>query len=344
MRADLSKLPDVIRRLKTGEDRGTLVNDLYGRGPVAFEPSPPPATSDAPACRHLSEDEIPGPERQARGLPHNRVWRRCAKGLGESGAVCPCIGCGPRCGQYERPAPACDEVAAGVVVGCYGWPRLAEAQIHTIRETCGASTPILLADDGSPATADLARLAENLGVDFAGTLHRLGHYPGDLSALRKGLEWAQEKGLAVVVKLSMRLLLTWPGWLAKVAELVLNGPAETVVPQLTEGSDRTLYFRTEAVAMRVAAWAAPAIIERLQAERLGVTELHFNDIIHRNFAGRFVHWPGFTPDRYRRSEGAIWHCTHSHHEYAAWFARFGLRLDDDFHTAGHDKVPGWKAG
>jgi hypothetical protein len=306
--------------------------------------SPPLASAAAPDCIHLG-NEIEGAERQARGLSHLRVWRTCALGLGNAGAVCKCLGCGPQCGQYQRPLPEAGNLAseAGVVIGTYGWPRLVETQILTIHETCGPSTPILLADDGSPATADLARLAERYGVDFAGELRRRGHYAGDLSVFRKGIEWGQRLGLAVVVKLSMRMLITHPGWLADVAHQVLTGPAETVLPALTEGMERWLYFRTEAVAMRVREWAG--MLPRLADDRLdGPTELRLNDIIVRDFGGRCLNWEMFPRDRYARGDGFIWHCSHTPAEYAAHFARFGLQLDQDFYTDGHQNQPNWKAG
>src|SRR5262245_6976111 len=47
-----------------------------------------------------------------------------------------------------------DAVSAGVAVGSYGWPRLAELQVRLIRETCGP-VPVLIVNDRPEGQAEL---------------------------------------------------------------------------------------------------------------------------------------------------------------------------------------------
>lgn len=347
MRANPAKLKEAVIRLTAGESRDAVRRDVYSSHFRETISAPPVNARMIPlkTCIHLG-DELPSNAALERGLNPLRHWLYCehpAKPLGP--VVCQCQGCGPPCPGYTAESDDYPKqpgtIIAGVVVGCYGWPRLAEAQIRTIRATCGDGTPILIADDGSQSTGEIALVAERYGVEFAGTLNRLGHYSGDLSVFRKGIDWGVRLGLDVVVKLSMRMIITRPNWLADVAALARG--AETVLGFLSEGSEKSLYFRTEAVAMRVPDWAR--ILPRLSDDHLSnPTELRIHDIIQRDFAGRCLHWPLFPRDRYARGHGFIWHCSHTPAEYAAWLQGLGIALDDDFHTDGHQYRPNWKAG
>ncbi len=64
------------------------------------------ASPSSSRCRFRSEEDVPGPERQEKGLSHTRVWYKCShsdKPLGEY--VCQCKGCGPPCKGYT-PLPS----------------------------------------------------------------------------------------------------------------------------------------------------------------------------------------------------------------------------------------------
>jgi FkbM family methyltransferase len=64
-------------------------------------PTPAAARAEAPAaCRSFGR-AVPGPERQALGLAHNKDWHECthpSRPLGKH--VCPCQVCGPNCSGY----------------------------------------------------------------------------------------------------------------------------------------------------------------------------------------------------------------------------------------------------
>ena len=63
--------------------------------------------SPAP-CAHRGA-ELTGPEREAAGVDHRRVWYRCGLGVQlktyPAGVVCGCAGCGPRCPSYTPGEP-----------------------------------------------------------------------------------------------------------------------------------------------------------------------------------------------------------------------------------------------
>jgi len=352
MRADPTKLADAARRLLAGESRQQVRRDLYSSRHFVEQEAverKPAKVVPLPLCYYVG-DELTSETCLKRGLSPLRRWTYCDhpnKPLGE--VVCTCQGCGPRCPGYrpdssdeitnQPPIPA----TAGIVFGCYGWPRLAELQVRLARDLCGRDTPILVADDGSGARADFETICDKLGVDFVTNPQRLGHYAGDLSVFCRGVEWAAARRLATIVKVSQRLLILRKNWLSEVAAIVENGPAETVLPRLSEGTDAGLYFRTEAVAMRVADWVK--ILHRLRDQHLGnPTELRIHDIVQRNFAGRCLHWTLFPNNRYVGSPELIWHCTNPSRDYYALAKRYGVELDNGFYTAGHNSMPGWLRG
>jgi hypothetical protein len=67
-------------------------------GPFAAPPPEP-----AP-CRHRGE-LIPLARRHESGVGTLRDWYKCGLGLGINGCVCPCLGCGPGCGDYAPGPP-----------------------------------------------------------------------------------------------------------------------------------------------------------------------------------------------------------------------------------------------
>jgi hypothetical protein len=233
-------------------------------------------------------------------------------------------------------------ITAGLVIGCYGWPSLARLQILVARALCG-QVPILISDDGSPDAAALRSLcAEYSDVEFSPNPARLGHYAGDLSAFRKGIDWAAARGLDALVKLSQRFVPTRAGWIAELLPLLAD--AETVVGPLTAGREAKLYWRTEAVAMRVAEWSTIARPKLDGDVLMNATELRFNDIIVRTFGRRAVPWPGLSNDRNRPSDGTVWHTTHPRSAYVDLAKRHGIELEASFYVDGHNRKPNWKRG
>ena len=76
------------------------------RAKVAGSFPPERVEATAPPCRHRGR-ELTGPEREAAGLDHARLWLYCdhpAKPLGPT--VCGCLGCGAHCPGYEAGSPA----------------------------------------------------------------------------------------------------------------------------------------------------------------------------------------------------------------------------------------------
>lgn len=247
------------------------------------------------------------------------------------------------CAEYVRPVGA---ERAGIVIGCYGWPRLVEVQIRTIRETCG-NVPILVADDCSPKSWEIMQVCGRFeNVSFSDNGRRMGHYAGDLSVFRRGVLWARELKLTTLVKLSQRMLMIQPGWLDALTPLLSQ--CETVVSPCLEPRGNKwvdLYCRTEAVAMRMDGWGRDDVIDLLHGEQLvNATELRINHIIVAKFDGRRLAWPGLAAKRVEPAAGTIWHCSHGPSAYTQHAGRFGLVMDEDFSTAGRDHLPGWERG
>lgn len=256
-----------------------------------------------------------------------------------------CTGCNDRViGAPAAPHPF--EGKAGVVVGCYGWPKLARIQIRTIREMCGVDTPILIADDGSPAANDMALMCQDEGVMFAGSKVRVGHCGGDRDALRKGILWGVEQGLDVVAKVSQRMVVTSSGWLSAIAGQMSAESTAVAIRSMTTGRERNLRIRTEAFAVRVAEWSTPAVLAHIgESSPIGTpTELLIDAVIRTHFKGKHSQWRVLGPNRYVTSPGTIWHCTHGIGAYRDWAARYGLTLDDTFYTDGHQGKPGFRRG
>lgn len=271
--------------------------------------------------------------------------RMCDLDHGDNGRVTLSGFC-TRCDDYwPEGVPQPVNAKVGVAVGCYGWPRLAETQVNLIRQHNGPM-PILLCDDGSPHTAafdDLERRYPD--VTHWPNPERKGHYAGDLSVFSKAVQWGKTTGLDYVVKVSQRMLVDRPGWIGQAVEtLAPTGYATLAAPCVDGRVD--LHIRSELVMMEVRRWCAGEPLRRMSLDRLGhgrPTELAVNHIARVTLGGAYP-WPGLPRNRYQRTDGYVWHCSHKREEYAAVALRFGLTLDDGFHVNGADKSGDWLAG
>ena len=240
------------------------------------------------------------------------------------------------------PPPVTASAGVGVVVGCYGLPGLARLQIAAIRATAGA-VPVLIADDGSGRDDEFSTIASaDNDCEFWPSPTRRGHYAGDLSVFWKGLQWAANRNLRWLCKVSQRFVWTAPGWLARaVAAAERDGRAILMQECLDHGIN--LYIRSECVVLNVAAWLP--LLDRLDRAELGnPTELYLWDLIHKHFAGRFARWAALSPDRYQPTAGTVWHCVNGEADYRKVAAGLGVDMGPEFVTGGRQHQPGWKRG
>jgi len=90
----------------------------------------------------------------------------------------------------------------GLVIGTHGSP----AYIHLFLESAKRNfpVPILVHDDFSQV--ELKSLIEQYGCDFSINNRRYGHGSGDITTYYNGLNWAKNKGIDILVKMSRRFI------------------------------------------------------------------------------------------------------------------------------------------
>lgn len=151
----------------------------------------------------------------------------------------------------------------GVVVGTYGSPAYIDMQLYFLKNINHIDN-ILIHDDCSGNT-DLIKLAKQYNVDFYSTPVRsfkADHIScgGDELTFINGLNWAKQKNLDILIKLSTRMIICF-NWVDNFKKLVLKSDG------LTFGSYCTttkIPLRTECVAMNVNAWSNDIILNTLR--------------------------------------------------------------------------------
>lgn len=242
-----------------------------------------------------------------------------------------------------------EPIRTGVVIGSYGMPSVVELNVACIRKTCGG-VPILIADDCTPEGEGLPRLRQIPrkydNVCLSVNERPYGHASGDVTAFQRGLTWASELGIQVLVKFSQRLLITTPGWLAADARWLLsNGYAAAS----QRAFHLNMYFamRTEAVLMDVS--HAPAVVPLMQDCKTAAED-HVRSVYDR--LGLSVgRWPRIPPDRFHPYNGVIWHNTHGVDVYGeggeAYYRladELGVELGPDFSAAGWHVIAAHRPG
>lgn len=248
------------------------------------------------------------------------------------------------CPQYTAPERKGDP-RCGVAIGSYRWSELVELQIRLVRATCGP-VPILISNDHPESAAALARIcAAHPDVSLFTNPENLGHVAGDLAAYRRGVEMGAARGLAVVAKLSQRLLISRPYWLQDGARDLLASGLATSTRAATglKGGER-FPIRTEFALMRVEAWNRPAVLERIGERRYwhgrpggypGEQVVH--DLVRDELGGTY--WPAalLPTNREQVTAGILWHDADQRSAYDALAKQLGVVLPPDFHTGGWDR-------
>jgi hypothetical protein len=154
---------------------------------------------------------------------------------------------------FETPTPS-----VGLVIGSYGVPAYMHLQLASWKHLY-PTIPLLIHDDSSDASDQIADLCKTYGASFYKTEKREGHQEGDLSACIKGLEFGRDNGVDIMVKFSRR-------WV----------PLVNFVPTLQQVAYETQYatysnqcqscrhrFRTECVA-----WHVPTYVENGHVDKM----------------------------------------------------------------------------
>ena len=95
--------------------------------------------------------------------------------------------------------------SVGLVIGSYGAPAYIHLQLEAWKRFF-PTIPLLVHDDLSSASAQIADLCRIYGASYCKTDERKGHQEGDLLACIKGLEFGRDRELDIMVKFSRTLV------------------------------------------------------------------------------------------------------------------------------------------
>jgi hypothetical protein len=91
-------------------------------------------------------------------------------------------------------------------------------------------SPIVLNDDKSERSEDIKKLAEEMGVAMSGSAIRRGHFAGDIQNYVSGLEFAQQEGADILLKLGQRFIPLLPIFRTYIEEPFLDPNIRILVP------------------------------------------------------------------------------------------------------------------
>ena len=231
----------------------------------------------------------------------------------------------------------------GLVVGTFA----ALPYVHLHLETCRLfhpSLPVLIHDDCSPHNRELEQLCARYRVDFVSTTSRFPSCKGDLSAIASGLNWARERSLPLLVKMSRRFLPLKP-WAGELGRLAVASQYATYSSWTTSFN---FGFRTECLGFAVDVWFGLGLFEEivstiLQSEtpfvegfihRLARRAAIYNCQTARSFdlevgarpreRDGYAVWPFIGTDRCAPTDNFLWHDWAAPSAYAARAKALGL--------------------
>ena len=155
--------------------------------------------------------------------------------------------CGGEARRFSEPPKV------AVVVGTFAAVPYVHLHLEA-RRRFYPEVPLLVHDDGSPKSAELAALCRDYGADFERNTPRLPPCKGDLCAFAGGLAWAGENGAGLLVKMSRRFvpLGRWVDGLVVLAEESDYATYNAWTTSFNFG------FRTECLALAVEEWSGMA--------------------------------------------------------------------------------------
>jgi hypothetical protein len=147
----------------------------------------------------------------------------------------------------------------GMVIGTFAAVPYVHLHLESRRRNYHA-LPVLVHDDGSPAAGRLAELCAAYGADFSANPRRLRQTVGDVSAYVRGFEWAADRRLDVLAKMSRRFV-PLHDWVPGLAGLAVR----TQMPTFSQVCEHFNFgFRTECVAFHCHSWRRGGAYERLR--------------------------------------------------------------------------------
>ena len=163
-----------------------------------------------------------------------------------------------------------------ICIGSYRLPAFVELNIRACRAVFGSDVPISVSDSASPESGKVLAVTERLQTEYTHGVGRRSHFNGDMLACVQALEFGQETGADIALKISQRFVPASIGFKA-VLETVFSNPTVAVaVPGRPVVSPRfrpkgAFYSRfpilTDVIAIRAGA-VEPAEVWRQYTERV----------------------------------------------------------------------------
>ena len=144
----------------------------------------------------------------------------------------------------ETPTPS-----VGLVIGTFA----AIPYVHLALESARRNTPglpVLISDDCSPNADALHALCEQYGAQYKSAASRLRPTVGDMAAYVNGMDWAKQKGLDIVVKMSRRFIPFY-NWIPSLQALAYETQYATYSQRCTHYN---FGFRTECIGFHIGSW------------------------------------------------------------------------------------------
>jgi hypothetical protein len=247
----------------------------------------------------------------------------------------------------ERPLRTYSDArpSIGLVIGTYGGLPFVHLHLECWRRLY-PHIPVLVHDDGSPDQDRLRELCTAYGADFTSNPERLGHQHGDMSVFSQGFQWARDRHLDILAKMSRRFLFL-VDWTESLQNLAWQTQYETF-GNICGPLHR--YTRTECIAFCVDPWSGsgaadavramsldpspfPAQVEWLIHQLASSLHGHVKSIFceeweraHLNAANRFPFgaWDLMGDHRDDDQPHLMWYCFRSPQDYARLARDFGL--------------------
>ena len=241
----------------------------------------------------------------------------------------------------------------GLIIGTYAAVPYVHLQLECWRRHC-QDVALLVHDDCSPQWREIRALCRDYGAEFSTNPSRLGHVVGDMVVYERGLDWALQREVELLVKFSRRFvpLIEWQSSLVTLA----------CESQFATYSGLCQFhgfgFRTEALAMHVQSWLTYHGLEPIQAQialgdsslveavvHMGAQQVHAHaclacqiyETAHQPppHTSGYAHWPLMGNNRCQPRADVLWHESCRPVEYHRALIQYGIHryLDDDFEDA-----------
>lgn len=101
-------------------------------------------------------------------------------------------------------------MTVAIAIGSYRLPNFLRLNILRCRRIFGDAVSILVSDDCSKESKQIADVASDLSCDYVVSKKRMSHFSGDAQAMLNAIVYGRETGADVALKLSQRMIVVRP--------------------------------------------------------------------------------------------------------------------------------------